>query len=112
MMIRLAIILAILIIPVSPARAENPKDELSGVKREIKAKKQLITKTRKVEAVVSTELLEINRNLQQKESDLGMLDKDLRGVESTLKRTAREIARVTEEAKRKRQEMERRLSSL
>ena len=109
---RLAIILAILIFTVSPAQAENPKDELSGVKREIKAKKQLITKTRKVEAVISTELLEINRNLQQKESDLGKLDRDLRGVESTLKRTAREIARVTDEANRKRDEIERRLSSL
>jgi septal ring factor EnvC (AmiA/AmiB activator) len=112
MMNRLAIILAILIITVFHARAENPKDELSGVKREIRAKKQLITKTRKVEAVVSTELLEINRNLQQKESDLGRLDQDLRGVESSLKRTAREIARVTDEAKRKRQEIDRRLSSL
>jgi septal ring factor EnvC (AmiA/AmiB activator) len=107
-----ALILGLLIIASVPALAENPKDELSGVKREIKAKKQLITKTRKVEAVISTELLEINRNLEQKESDLGRLDRDLRGVESSLERTGREIARVTDEANRKRQEIERRLSSL
>lgn len=112
MMSRPALILAILAVSLSAARAENPKDELSGVKREIKAKKQLITKTRKVEAVISTELMEINRNLQQKESDLGRLDSDLRGVESSLLRTGREIARVTEEANRKRSEIERRLSSL
>ncbi len=99
-------------IATATAWAENPKDELSGVKREIKAKKQLITKTRKVEAVISTELLEINRNLEQKESDLGRLDRDLRGVESSLERTGREIARVTDEANRKRLEIERRLSSL
>lgn len=94
------------------AAAQNPKDELSGVKREIKAKKQLITKTRKVEAVVSTELQEILRNLEQKESDLGRLNHDLRGVESSLERTGREIQKVTEEANRKRVEIERRLSSL
>ena len=112
MMSRLAIILGILIISASPVQPESPKEALSGVKREIKEKKQLITKTRKVEAVVSTELLEINRNLEKKESDLVRLDRDLRGVEWSLARTAREIARVTDEANRKRQEMERRLSSL
>lgn len=111
-MFRPALILAILTVSVATVFAENPKDELSGVKREIRAKKQLITKTRKVEAVISTELLAINRNLEQKESDLGRLDRDLRGVESSLARTGREIARVTIEANRKRQEIERRLSSL
>ena len=111
-MSRLAIILGILIISASPVQAENPKDELSGVKREIKAKKQLITKTRKVEAVISTELLEINRNLEQKESDLVRMDRDLRTVETSIGRTSREIVRVTDEANRKRQEIERRLSSL
>ena len=104
------ILVLLLIAPL--ALAQNPKDELSGVKREIKAQKQLITKTRKVEAVISTELQEILRNLEQKESDLGRLSRDLRGVESSLDRTGREIQKVTEEANRKRMEIERRLSSL
>ena len=104
------ILVLLLIAPL--ALAQNPKDELSGVKREIKAQKQLITKTRKVEAVISTELQEILRNLDQKESDLGRLSRDLRGVESSLDRTGREIQKVTEEANRKRMEIERRLSSL
>ncbi len=90
----------------------NPKDELRGVRQEIKAKKQLITKTRKVEAVVSTELQEINRNLAQKASDLGRLDRDLADVESGLGRTAREIVRVTDDANRKKRDIERRLASL
>ena len=85
---------------------------MKGVKQEIKAKKQLISKTRKVEAVVSTELREISRNLEQKESDLGQLDRELRGVESNLDRTGREIVRVTNEANRKKQEIDRRLVSL
>lgn len=108
---RLACIL-LLLISASVARGESPRDELKGVKKEIRAKKQLISKTRKVEAVVSTELQEINRNLVQKESDLGRLDRDLKGVESSLDRTGREITRVTDEANRKKQEIERRLASL
>lgn len=97
----------------SPAMAaQNPKDELKGVKREIKAQKQLITKTRKVEAVVSTELQEILRNLEQKESDLGRLSRDLQGVETSLDRTGRDIHKVTEEANHKKKEIERRLASL
>lgn len=96
----------------SVVRGENPKDELKGVKQEIKAKKKLISKTRKVEAVVSTELQEINRNLVQKETDLGRLDQDLRSVETSLGRTGREIERVTDEANKKKQEIERRLVSL
>jgi septal ring factor EnvC (AmiA/AmiB activator) len=109
----LCIILALLtLMTVAPVRAESPRDELKGVKREIRAKKQLITKTRKVEAVVSTELREINRTLEQKESDLGQLDRDLRTVESSLGKTGQEIARVSDEANRKKQEIMRRLSSL
>jgi len=94
------------------AGGANPKDELKGVKQEIRAKKQLITKTRKVEAAVSTELREINRTLEQKRNDLGKLDSDLRIVESSLDRTGREIVRVTEEANRKKKDIEKRLASL
>lgn len=111
MRVSLFIILLALLIAL-PVRGANPKDELKGVKQEIKAKKQLITKSRKVEAVVSTELREINRNLEQKESDLGKLDRDLRGVESNLDRTGHEIERAAEDATRKKQEIVRRLSSL
>jgi septal ring factor EnvC (AmiA/AmiB activator) len=110
-MIRLLCIL-LLLFTAGVAQGENPRDELKGVKQEIRAKKQLISKTRKVEAVVSTELQEINRTLVQKESDLGRLDHDLKGVETSLDRTGREIVRVTDDANRKKQEIERRLASL
>ncbi|MDA8413277.1 MAG: peptidoglycan DD-metalloendopeptidase family protein [Desulfobacteraceae bacterium] len=108
---KLACIL-LLLISASVALGANPRDELKGVKREIRARKKLISKTRKVEAVVSTELQEINRNLVQKESDLGRLDRELKGVESSLGRTGQEIVRVTDEANRKKQEIEHRLVSL
>lgn len=96
----------------SPGWGENPKDELKGVKREIRVKRQLITKTRKVEAAVSTELQEINRSLERKIADLGSLDHDLRNVESNLDHTGRAITQVTEETNRKKREIERRLVSL
>lgn len=107
---RLSYILLILL--VASSAGAGPKDELKGVRQEIKAKKQLISKTRKVEAAVSTELREINRNLEQKESDLGKLDRELQGVESSLGKTGQEIAKVTDEANRKKQEIDRRLVSL
>jgi murein hydrolase activator len=109
---RLFCILALLSVAASAAFAQNAKDELSGVKREIKAQKQLITKTRKVEAAISTELKEILFTLDQKRSDLSKLGRDLRGVELSLDSTGRDIQRVTEEAGRKRIEIARRLSSL
>lgn len=106
------LIIILIFVSASLTLAQNPKDELKGVKRDIKVQKQLITKTRKVEAVVSNELQEINRNLELKKVDLGRLDNDLRGVESNLDRTGQQIGRVSEDANRKRLEIERRLSSL
>ena len=103
-------LLTLFVLPVSAA--QNPKEELSGVKREINAQKQLITKTRKVEAVVSTELRSILQNLARKESELGNLGRDLRSVESNLDKTGLEVQKVTEEANRKRMEIEKRLTSL
>ncbi|MFZ4855361.1 MAG: murein hydrolase activator EnvC family protein [Desulfuromonadaceae bacterium] len=111
-MIRLYCIAALLTVVISSAFAQSTKDELSGVKREIKAQKQLISKTRKVETAISTELKEILQALEKKQSDLSLLGRDLRGVELSLDKTGRDIQRVTEEAHRKRMEIERRLSSL
>ena len=109
---QLTLLLIFIVSSASLCYAQNPKDELRGVKREIKVKKQLITKTRKVEAVISTELQEINRNLVQKESDLGRLNNDLRSVENSLGRIGGDIGKVSAEASLKRTEIERRLTSL
>lgn len=109
---QLTLLLILIVSTASLCYAQNPKDELRGVKREIKVKKQLITKTRKVEAVISTELQEINRNLVQKESDLGRLNSDLKNVENSLGRISGDIGKVTAEAGLKRAEIERRLTSL
>jgi len=95
----------------SPVGA-SPQDELRGVKKEIREKQHLIKKTRKVEAVVSSELQEIIRSLDRKESELKQLDRDLLTVEGSIGRTGSEIARVTVEAQQKQLQIERRLTSL
>jgi murein hydrolase activator len=92
--------------------AENPHDELKGVKRDIREKQKLLKKTQKVEAVVSGQLLEISRTLDRKESELKQLDRELVSVESGLRRTEADIEKTTEEANNKKREIERRLSSL
>lgn len=97
---------------VSTVWSATPKEKLKDVKQEINARKKLISKTRKEEAVVSKELEEINRNLERKKSDLGKMDRDLLTVESGLDRTGKEINRVTDEAGLKKLEIERRLTSL
>ena len=90
----------------------SPQEELRGVKKEIREKQHLIKKTRKVEEAVSTELQEIMRSLDRKESELKQLDRDLLTVEGGIGRTEQEINRVTLEAKQKQIQIERRLSSL
>ena len=96
---------------VGPVHADV-KEELQGIKKEIREKKLLLKKTRKVETRVSGELENIGRDLQEKEASLTLLKRDLNGVESVLKRTQAEIERVKEDAERKKQQIKLRLSSL
>lgn len=100
------------LIPGGAIVCASPQDELRGVKKEIKEKQHLIKKTRKVEAAVSSELQEIIRSLDRKESELKQLDRDLQTVEGSIARTGTEIQRVTVEAQQKQVQIERRLSSL
>ncbi len=104
---------AVIILLALPAwSAPNPRDELSGVRRDIKAQQQLITKTRNVESAVSTELQGILKSLKEKESELGKLASERNSVESGLGRTGTEIVTISKEADSKRQEIDTRLSSL
>jgi len=105
-------LIALIALVAAPVFSANPRDELKGVKQEIKAKKRIISKTRKIEAVVSNELQEINRNLEQKKTELGKLDRDLRKVEINLAKTRREITAALDETERKKREITKRLSSL
>lgn len=87
-------------------------EELQGVNKEIKEKKLLINKTKKVENQVSSELGQIEKSLHDKETNLSTLGHDLNEVESQLIRTRRESEIVKSEAERKKQQIRIRLTSL
>ena len=88
------------------------RDDLQGVAKQIKEKKLLLNKTKKVETQVSSELTQIEKSLHDKENNLVVLGRDLKGVETVLGRTQREIEVAREEAERKRDQIRRRLVAL
>jgi septal ring factor EnvC (AmiA/AmiB activator) len=88
------------------------KDDLQGIKKEIREKKLLLKNTAKVENKVSDELVKIEKNLKEKERSLVLLGRDLQIVESALEKTRREIESAREEVERKKKQMARRLSAL
>lgn len=96
---------------VRPAYADV-KDELQGINKEIREKRLLLKKTKKVETRVSGELGQIEKNLREKESSLASLGRDLREVEGQLGTTQRDIEAVRGDAERKKRQIKGRLSSL
>jgi len=87
-------------------------EDLQGIKKEIKEKKLLLNKTRKVETQVSKELGKIEKSLHEKEASLVLLGRDLTVIEHQLDRTQREVDAVKNDAERKKQQIRVRLSAL
>jgi murein hydrolase activator len=87
-------------------------EQLQGIRKEIREKKLLLKKNRKVETKVSGELENIGKSLQEKEVTLALLMRDLKGVESTLQRTRSEIETVRADAERKKEQIKQRLSAI
>lgn len=96
---------------VMPAYADV-KDELQGINKEIREKRLLLKKTKKVETRVSGELGQIEKSLREKEASLATLGRDLREVEGQLGTTQRGIETVRGDAERKKQQIKGRLSAL
>ncbi len=88
------------------------KEELQGINKEIREKKLLLKKNRKVETQVSSDLERTESRLREKEASLATLEHDMKGVETSLARTGQEIEKVKVEAERKRQQIRLRLASL
>jgi murein hydrolase activator len=88
------------------------KEDLQGVKNEIKAKNALLSKTKKVETQVTGELEQIQRSLKEKQSHLVQLGRDLAGVEMGIGQTMAEIERTRKEAEKKRAQIDRRIAAL
>ncbi len=102
---------SVLSLYIAPVYA-SPQDELRGVKSQINAKKQQISKTKKVEKAVSGKLQAITKTLTQKERELKVLDADLKKVEATIAQTRKSIDIVSVEAKQKQLQIEQRLTIL
>ena len=112
-MARIGFIIGILILlSAGDSRCADVNEELRGINKEIREKKLLLNKTRKVETKVSGELEQIGKNLQEKAASLATLERELKGVESVLDRTQKEIEVVKGDADRKKQQISLRLSSL
>lgn len=110
---RIALITCLLILLVTDGpRCADVNEELRGINKEIREKRLLLKKTRKVETEVNVELKMIGKELQVKEDSLAVLQHDLKGAESSLTRTQQEIEAVREDTERKKQQIKLRLSAL
>jgi len=87
-------------------------EDLQGLRKEIKEKKSLLNKTKKVETQVSNELGKIEKSLHEKEANLAALGRELKDVDTKLDRTQREVEAVKSDAERKKQQIRVRLSAL
>lgn len=88
------------------------KEDLQGIKRQIKEKNALISKTQKVETKVSGELQQIQKSLAAKQSSLVTLGRDLAAVEKGIDQTLTDYDREKLEAEKKRQQINRRIAAL
>ena len=105
------ILVSLLLVP-HAASGADVRDQLQGVKKEIKEKKLLLRKAAKVEQKVSGELVEIDKTLKEKQAQLSSLNNDLNGVERNITSTGKDIEKVKDEVERKKQEINRRVVSI
>jgi septal ring factor EnvC (AmiA/AmiB activator) len=97
---------------VSSAWCADAKKQLQGIKKEISEKKRLITKTTRVENVVTVELAKIDKSLKEKEGSLAVLNRDLKTVEKGLEKTRAEIDTVLKDVEERKHMLQRRLVSV
>jgi murein hydrolase activator len=97
---------------VPPLCHAGVREDLQGVKKQIKEKSRLLTKTQKVETQVSGELQQIQKSLAEKQSSLAALGHDLASVENGIGKTMGDIERERQEAEKKRQQINRRVAAL
>jgi septal ring factor EnvC (AmiA/AmiB activator) len=88
------------------------RDDLQGLKREIKEKRLLIKKSTKVETKVSGELQQIEKTLKEKQAALTNLQREMQKVERNLQEISRESGRVQEEVAHRKELIHRRLRAL
>jgi len=112
MPIKLFIFLLLISCLASSAWSADAKKQLQGIKKEIREKKQLITKTTRVESAVSSELAKIDMSLRSKERSLVDLTKDLKSAEKGLEKTRSEIDSVVKDVETRKKLIQGRLVSV
>jgi len=112
MMFARVLIQTICLLAYGAAVHADVRDDLQGLKSQIKEKQQLLKKTKKVESKVSSELVHIEKNLKAKETDLLHLGSELKTVESGITGTQKQIEQTLAEIEYKKTEIARRVSSL
>jgi septal ring factor EnvC (AmiA/AmiB activator) len=104
------VILALAIVFIAPTQGRGGvKEDLQGVKKQIKEKNLLISKTQKVETKVSGELEQMQKSLALKEYSLVLLGRKLAGVEQGIGKTLQDIERELLETQKKRSQINRRV---
>lgn len=88
------------------------RDDLKGINSQIREKQQLLKKTKKVESKVSSELLQIEKNLKEKEINLVHLNSELKVVESGVTNTQKQIQLTLADLDLKKEQISKRVSSL
>lgn len=112
-MMRAAVVIFLLASLFAPGRGHcDVKDELQGIKKEIREKKLLLKKTAKEENKVSDELLMIEKSLREKEASLSSLGRNLLSAEATLEKTRREIEANRQEVEHRKKQITQRLATL
>jgi septal ring factor EnvC (AmiA/AmiB activator) len=109
---RISLIVIVLVTGLAGVSVADVRDDLHGIKQEIKEKKTELKKNKKIEKQVSGELSKIDHSLKQKEANLKALGNDLVKVERVLGKTGVEIVQATAAADKKRDQIRRRLVSL
>jgi len=105
----LTVILAALLLLATSLWGADVKQQLRGINKEIKEKKQLIDRTIQVEGKVSGELAKIDASLREKEASLSALGRELKLVEERLARTTGDIELVRKDAEARRVLIQKRL---
>ncbi|TFG35740.1 MAG: peptidase M23 [Nitrospirales bacterium] len=111
MPIKLFIFLLLMSCLTSSAWSADAKKQLQGIKKEIREKKRLITKTTRVESAVSSELSKIDMSLRSKEQSLFDLNKEMKSAEKGLEKTRSEIDSVVKDVETRKQLIQSRLVS-
>lgn len=106
------ILLIFLLILFELSAIADVQDDLKGINKQIREKQKLLKQTRKAETKVTTELVQIDRSLHEKETALVHLSNELRVVETGLTTTQGQIQLLVTELGRRKEQISKRVASL